>query len=764
MAVMHKVDSDPRVITLDDGTEVYRTTVWSPPGCHNTGCGMRVFVKDGKPIKVEGDPSQPITNGRLCVRCLSLLEYFNHPDRILHPMKRSRDKRGNPEAWEQCTWDEAFDMLTDEYIKIRDEYGPDAWAVFCGTGRAAARYHFVYGNDLWKSRTIVHANSGWSCIIPRMTVMSGILGSSYVEFDNAIGFPDRFKDPKWECPKYILVWGRDCLRSNPDGLFGHSLVDEMKEGAKLIVVDPRANWLATRAEYHLQLRPGTDTALAMAMLNVVIQSDKYDHEFVEAWTYGFDALAERVAPCTPEWAEEITGVPAEDIKAAALCLTEKPSTALLGLPLDQNPNGMQAAQAIWSIFAICGDLDIPGGITLGQTKALRGLNKDDEGTGTKMASEAEEDPQVPGIDWTQYPAMKYIINTTHPDCTLDALETGHPYPIKGAYIFGSNMIACIAPAPKRWYEALRKLDFVAGCDTFMTPTLQGCADLFLPSSTFLQQAGICTNHHGSLPGQFGAYYPILDAEDTKSDLEICIELYHRLYPEDDSFRWSNVENYLTDDLEHILEGTIDDRITYPELCEEVFTQFEIDYEKYKTGKLRPDGKPGFNTPTGRVELYSTVFQFYGDDPLPYYTEPRFSKISRPEWAEYYPCVLATGGRQFTSFHSEHRQIKSLREIHPWPTVQVNPETAAEQGIVSGDWVYLENPWGKVKFVADVTPVVKPNVLHADHAWWLPERDPNNLYDVFESNINVLMPHKEVGPLGLGAPYKSLPCRIYKALD
>ena len=252
-------NATPRVTELEDGTQVIRTCA-SGFGCHDVGCGIKVFVKDGKIERVEGDPEHPISKGRLCVRCLTALEYVYHKDRLLYPMKRDRAFRGDPTKFERITWDEAIDTILENYQKTVEEYGVNSTSVWCGTGREACRYHFQFANDVFGTLSAVHPNSGWSCIMPRITVMSAAIGSAYMEYDNSIGFPDRYDDPRWECPKYMLVWGRDQLRSNADGLWGHSTVEMMKRGMKLIVVDPRANWLACRAETHLQLRPGTDAA------------------------------------------------------------------------------------------------------------------------------------------------------------------------------------------------------------------------------------------------------------------------------------------------------------------------------------------------------------------------------------------------------------------------------------------------------------------------------------------------------------------------
>lgn len=761
MPTLHYNDhAAPAVVELEDGTCVYRTCS-AGIGCHNLGCGLKVYVKEGKLVKLEGDEDHPISQGRLCVRCLTAKEYYYHKDRLLHPMKRARKDRGL-DKWERITWDEALDTIIARYEETVETYGIGAVSVWCGTGREASQIHFQMANDVFGTVNAVHPNSGWSCIVPRMAAMLWTMGSSYIEADNAIGFPDRYDDPRRECPRYMLVWGRDPLRSNPDGLFGHSIVDMMKRGMKLIVADPRANWLATRAEVHLQLRPGTDGALALGLLNVVIEEDLYDHDFVDNWCYGFDQLAERVRGYPIEKVAEITEVDADDIRAAARCIAQRPSTLSMGLAVDQNPNTLQIGHALLSLFAITGNMDIPGGCFMGLPPIFAGMaenapSNEDESDLEGLAKFGNIGVEPLGHD--RYPAMSAIVNTTHPDATLDVLETNVPYKIHFAYAFGHNTLSCMVPQPHRWYEAMREIDFIAVADLFMTPTIMGLADIVLPAATFFEKEGYVSNNNASQPGQMGAIVPILEpAGECRADLEIMLELHRRLYPDSEKPGWASPTDFINSQLSK-MRGV---DAAYDDLAEHVITQYEIEYEKYKKGLLRADGQPGFNTPTGRIELYSTVLQNLGDDPLPYYLEPKFSSVSRPDLTREYPLTLTTGARRFTSFHSENRQIDTLREIHPWPTVDIHPETAKELGISEGSWVFVENHLGKVKMTAHLTPIVKENVVSCDHGWWLPEGDPENLFDVFDVNVNQLIPHEEIGPLGFGTHYKSMPCKVYRA--
>jgi len=191
---------------------------------------------------------------------------------------------------------------------------------------------------------------------------------------------------------------------------------------------------------------------------------------------------------------------------------------------------------------------------------------------------------------------------------------------------------------------------------------------------------------------------------------------------------------------------------------------DYEYEKYAKGMLRFDGTPGFNTPTGRIELYSTMLEAWGDDPLPYYEEPPTSPLATPEYAAEYPMVLSTGARTWSYFHSEQRHVPLLREVEPWPLVDINPKDAEKYGIHDGDWVWLENDVGKCKMKASVQPGQKEGCLASQHGWWYPEREASapSLYGVYEVNVNNLVPYKTIGKLGWGAPFKCLMCKIYRA--
>ena len=757
----------------EDGCTVTRSAPWSPPGCHPVGCGVKLYVdENGKLVKVEGDENQQITQGRLCVRCLTLRDFVYNPSRIIHPMKRDPKYRGQADKWEQCTWEEALDIIEENYRRITAEYGCESVVFFVGTGREGGTLG-PYGTYMLRSPNMCYTQSGYACYVPRMAAAAYNLGSPYPEIDYAGGLPGRYDDPAFVNPECIMIWGKAPLASNPDGFFGHAVVDMMRRGARLIVVDPRITWLSSRADYHLALRAGTDTALAMAMLDTIIREDLYDHDFVEYWCYGFEQLAERVATMPVEKAGEICGIDPEYIKdAARMYANAKPASLQWGLAFDQKANGMQLSHSAICLMAITGNIDVPGGQILGN--ASSGQNE----TGFRFEEALGKDLISKMIGLKEYPAYANTILDAHADLTLQAMETGEPYPIKMGFFAGNNLMSCTSAEPKRWHDAMCKtLDFCFTLECFMTPSAQAVCDVFLPLATAAEEDGVDFAHYGATPVGTGFMNKALSVGECKSDVEICLMFGQRLNPS--WWPWYKPADGKSLDLDALAVAVED---FYSDQLKEIgydWNSFReaglyqpgahgFEYEKYEKGLLRFDGEPGFNTITGQIEAYSILYESWGEDPLPYYEEPNYSQISQPDLAAQYPLFSTSGSRRYSSFHSEHRHVPSLRQIDPWPWVQMNPETAAEYGITDGDWCEVANMFGEARFKAEITPVIKPGILNCAHGWWFPEQDGEepNLFGVWKSNFNSLVPHFNVGKLGFGAPYKGVMCsmRRVRSLD
>ena len=737
----------------EDGLTVTRGCAWSPPGCHPTGCGIKTYVNsNGELVRVEGDENHPITNGRLCVRCLTIRDYVYNPDRVLYPMKRAREDRGK-NKWERITWDEAYDTIAEKVKYFKDKYGAESILVMGGTGREGGPMLPAYAHACLGTPNACYTQSGYSCYIPRVAGTTYVMGATYPEMDYAGGLPGRYDDPMFKLPELIVFWGKEPLPSNGDGLFGHAAIDMMRRGSKLMSIDPRVNWVSTRADWHLRLRPGTDAALGMAMLNVIIEEDLYDHDFVDKWCYGFEQLAERVKEMPAEKAAEICDLDANQIREAArVYAAAKPAQIAWGLAIDQKSNGVQAGHCIMALEAITGNIDVPGGQLIGDVNDGLELGFGWNNLGPELQS------KILGIK--EYPAYVGLVLNAQCDMVLDALEAGDDakyYPFKMGVFEDTNFLAgTCAAQPKRWHDAMVKnLEWCFGIDVWMTPTIQATCEIFLPLSSTVEHDTVVYTHYGASPIMAGAVNKSITVGDCKGDCEIFYELGLRCMP-------INFEKY-KDYYDFLADYRLAYKKSFEELREEVVHQKTemCGYYKYESGRLRPDGMPGFNTPTGRVELYSTMFRQFGEDPLPYYEEPQLSPVSTPEKMEEYPFVLTTGARTYCYFHSEGKQIPYLREMNPDPLIEINPEDALKHGIADGQWVEVASPFGKCVLKARVSQIVKPGVVHAQHGFWFPEKDPEepSLYEVWRSNINELIPHFMVGKLGFGAPFKCLICSV-----
>lgn len=741
----------------ENGETIIRTCAWSPPGCHPVGCGLQLHIKDGKLDYVEGDPDHPVTRGALCPRCLALKDVVYNPKRIMYPQKRAPEDRGK-DKWERITLDEAFDILEEKTRYFTDNYGAESIIVFCGTGREATIYHNELAFMGFGSPNACYAQSGWACYAPRVSSMAYLMGGGYPEVDYAARYPDRYDHPGWEAPKYVILWGKEPLKSNADGFWGHAIIDMMKDyGTKLICVDPRINWLSTRAEINLQLRPGTDVALALGMLNVIINEDLYDHQAVEYWCYGFEELAQRVQEYPPSKVAEICWLSEEDIvRAARAYATSKHSAIGWGLAVDQSPNGIQLGHALLSMMAITDNLDVPGGNTLG-------LPIEDD-TNVDMIKRAFDAGIMTielfnkRIGTEDYPFVMQLMSTNHPDSVLNTFETQKPYRLRMAVFQSSNVIGgAITAAQQRWLDAMKEsLEFAAATELFHNPTTMALCDLVFPLETFAEHDTMVESHYGFNVAFNGACNKALDVVDGGvNDLSFMMGIGRRMFPE----YWSQFE----DEQDYISKVRLPGGEKWGTFRERVVSQPEEIYRKCEKGLMRPDGKQGYMTQTGRIELWSHAYYNYGDDPMPYFLEPPFSPYSTPELAAKYPLVLTTGGRKYTSFHSEHRQVQNLREIDPWPTVEMNPKLAARKGIHEGDWVWIENQNGRVMEVAHLTEGIDERVVHAHHGWWYPEQNGEepNLFGFQTGNINMIMPHEVIGKLGFGNTFKCQICDIYK---
>ena len=687
--------------------------------CHG-GCGVLLHVENGRLVKVEGDRESPLNHGRLCPIGTVTIDLVYHPDRLKYPMRRIGPRGAG--SWDRISWDTALDEIATRLLAIRREHGPEAIALGTGTGRHHIRWVSRFGHALG---TPNWCEPGFAqCFHPRVNTTILTFGDLPV-CDYTGDVP----------PRCILFWGHNPTQSGPDGETRFNVHEALAHDPAIIVVDPRETELAKRAQVWLRVRPGADDALALSMINVLISEQLYDEGFVKAWTYGFEALADRVRDHTPEWAEPITWVPAEKIRAAArLFARTKPAMLEWGCAIEHTPKCIQTVRATSMLPALTANIDVPGAWVFG----MHGIgrfpslieNLTPEASAKRLGGDRFKLLAGEGAD----------LPAAHIPTLLQAMREGKPYPVKAFLVFGNNTLATYANA-SLVRESLMKLDFVVCADLFMTPTAE-LADIVLPAASWPELdeiAGLPTVAANVVLAQQKA----VRIGECKSDEEIFVELARRMKL---PVGTESVEDVLNSQL---AAGGL--AITFDELKQKGFVKVPLKYRKFE--------QDGFKTPTGKIELYSTRFEALGYSPLPYYKEPPESPISAPGVAKDYPLVLTTGGRIPYFFNSEHRQLANLRKAHRDPVAEIHPQTASRYGIANGQWMWIATRRGRMRQKAKFSNGIDPRVVSAQHGWWFPEEGPPD-YGIWKSNVNLLTDNQPPYDPAMGTyQLRGLLCRV-----
>ncbi|MBI4332876.1 MAG: molybdopterin-dependent oxidoreductase [Chloroflexi bacterium] len=694
-------------------------------GCHG-GCGVIVTVSDGVITRIEGNPDWP-TRGTMCSKGLAAVQHVNNPNRILYPLKRS-GQRGEGK-WQRISWDEALDAIAAKIKQCVAESGANSVCVGQGTSRGYTQYSGRFRNTIG---TCSQVGAGHVCFYPRLAVFGLTVGGRlYCDYH---GWGGQF-------PKTHIVWAKQLEVTNADGEMGVWFLDSLEHAKNLIVVDPRATGIAGRATHLLQLRPGTDAALALGMMNVIINEGLYDREFVANWTHGFDKLRERVQDYPPSKVAEITWIPEEKIvRAARAFAIDTPGCIQIGQPTEASNNTTQNLRAMISLAAITGNIERPGGMVnwmptpVGPTEAFA--------VEVPVPEENRQSATAAGVYKLWAPGRG------HAETFFRELNEGK-HPIRMLHQQGGDILMSVVDT-KAVFSGLMKLDFISVVDQFMSP-LAEYADIVLPAAHWLETDDIWDMH----PTFYvSAVNKVVEPPgEAWQDSKIMNELGKRINP---ALWFKDIEAAL----DHQLRKA---GVTWKQFREMGFisrTGKDQKYYKYKTDYWRKGG--GFNTPTGKVELYSTVLEKLGYDPLPYYIEPNESPYSTPELAKEYPLVLSTGGRAPYYFHSQYRQIPYLRQLQPYPRLQIHPDTAKGLGIAEGDWAWIETPRGRIRQKASLFAGVDPRVVIAQASWWYPDM-PAPEHGMWVSNANVLTSSDGPFDPAMGSSsHRALLCKVYRA--
>lgn len=682
--------------------------------CHSR-CGVWVDVKDGKIERIKGDKNHPFSHGYICPKGRASKEIVYHPERITKPLFRKNRKKSD--TFEAVSWDSALDIISDKLMESREKWGAESVVLGSGTTRGMApylnRFLSVFGS-------------------PNFMAPSNMSGGPIVVGSAATcGFT--LVDPDYAETDCILLWAHNPEASWP-GLYLYDINTGLKKGAKLIVIDPRGTNYARKADHWLQIRPGTDVALALTFIHVIIEKNLYDKAFVDTWTNGFDQLKDHVSTYTPEACEKITWIPAEKIEQAAITFAQS-RTACVGPGMGgvcQANDAFDLARALTILSAITGNLGAKGG-NLQCTPPTR--KRSCYGPDYSPLSTLPQEVAKKKLGLDTYPLLEFIPIPCAPQTVWPAITDGKPYPVKALGLFANNSV-CAYPNSNRVRQVLQSVDFFFAVDYFHTPTT-ALADVILPPAHWLERDDVedllMKNH---VFAQNKVLDPVPECRDEK---QIVIDLARKM----------KLEGYfdtIEEALDHRLEPV---GMTFSQFREKGQYSIPLEYKIYEK-------KGGFRTMSGKVELCAEYLSAMGISALPVFREPGESPVSSPDLAKDYPLVLTTGGRNIVFYHSSHRNIPSLKKRAPDPLLQIHPETAASIGVEEGEWVELVTPRGRVDIRITLFDDVHPRVVHAPHGYW---------YGVDEGwkkiNINIITNDEPLCPVTASVPIKALLCRIEK---
>ena len=704
---------------------------------HSPGCGVHVhFDENGRIVKLSPDPDAPLGKV-LCPIAESVEEVVYSEKRITQPMKRVGPKGGYD--FEPIGWDEAYTIITERLEAIKDEYGPEATAFYAGTGSYERGFKDAFklkGSEIYLASSILFPfgspntfGVGAPCytslgvLAPKLT-MGCLHIDMFSDVDNA---------------DLIIVWGTDPSTSTPPAMF-EQLKTAADEGAEIIVIDPRKTASAELPDSEwIPIRPGSDGALALGLSHILIRDGLYDQDFVKDWTVGFDAFAEYVKAFPPERVAQLTGIDQETIEDLAERIADaEGATYVMYTGLEYTKSGVQNIRAVMVLWALAGQLDVEGGrCFLGQGRTL------------PLATERQL--ATPGFERSigagKFPVYAhYCGGEPHAILLPRAIIDEDPYPVKGMIVLGASLLTAW-PNPTLWQQALETLDFLVSIDLQLTRDA-AYADLVLPATTAFEQASYCF-YGNAIRYREQMIDPV---GESKPAYQILVELADRLgyadqFPQHPDVLLSDI---LAKSDTTLSELMIADKKTF------ALPSTPMAYRKWEKGLLRADGQPGFETPSGKFEIKSSVLEQYGVDGLPVYEESDETPVNRPDLYRRYPLILGTGPFK-PDMKSCLKAIPSFIEKYPDPMVQMNPADAGARKIETGDLVVIKTARGQVPMRAFVTEKIMPGFVYAPVGGGGPQGTPSWQ----QANVNELTDDRQYDEISGFPVYKTLLCQIKK---
>lgn len=643
-------------------------------------CGVLITVEDGRATRIQGDPSHPVTRGFLCAKVAKYLDRVYSPERLLHPMRRVKAKgegAGDASDFAPISWDDALQEITGRFRKISDEFGPEAILPYSYGGtlgvlnNAGMAHRFFYRLGASQLNRTICATAGGDALV---TVIGRKMGTE----------PEQFRQSK-----YMIAWGANIHGTN---IHLWPFIEEARRhGAKLVVIDPYKTRTAQCADWHIAINPGTDAALALAMMRVIINENLYDGDYVARYTFGFDELRQRVQEYTPARVAQWTGIRAEDIETLAReYATLRPAVIRVNYGVQRAQNGGTAVRAIAMLPCITGSWKEAGGGLQLSTSGSFGLN-----------DKAVERPEL--MLSSPLGRAARVVNMSELGKALNHLDSP---PVKAIFVYNSNP-AVVAPNHNAVIRGFLRPDlFTVVHEQFFTDTTR-YADIVLPATTFFE--------HKELQKSYGHYYlqvsnqAIEPLSECKSNTELFRELAQRMGFTEPCFR-QTVDEMIDEALwagdprrPAVLEG-----LTRERLEKEGHVRLNL-----KQDTFLPFAEGNFATASGKAELYSEALARQGLDPVARFVPPSESRHS--ERADRFPLELLS--RKADNFlNTSFANLQAVQKLEHPELLEINSADARQRGIREGDWVRVFNDRGEVRLRAHVNGAVQTGVVAARLNW------------------------------------------------
>ncbi|MBJ6801910.1 IscS subfamily cysteine desulfurase [Geomonas propionica] len=699
------------------------------------GCFVTATLQEGRLVGVE--PQAGTALGMLCRIGRHSPQIVHDPDRLLYPLRRRGPKGGYD--FERITWDEAFDTIVARLQELKLQRGPEAAAIY--TGRGSFDMALC---DLFQPADAA-VSSASSVLFPFGSPNTlGVGALCYVSFAMiaphvTMGEMLITMETDLEQAELIVLWGANPATDSPP-LAHRQILQARERGARIVAIDPRRGETAREAKAQwIPVRPGTDGALALSMIAVLVDEEHYDERFARDWTVGFEELCALVQHYRPEAAQEITGVPAATIRDLARQLAAaRGAVPVMYTGLEYSDSGVQAIRAVFTLFALAGQLDVPGGLLFRMKENIFPQNR----------SGLIGNPDIKrALGRDRFPVYSSYRGESHASVLPEAVLEGKPYPIRALIVLGGSLITAW-PDPELWRRTLGALDFLVTINRYHTAD-SAYADIVLPATTYYENVSYM---------RYGPLFKVRERlvapqGEARNDFFIQAELarrlgYGELYPqgEEELLRFALAGSGFT--LEEVRAAGGEARV--PTVM--------MQYKKWEKGLLRPDGRPGFNTPSGKFEIASSILAEHGYPSLPVYSEPGEGPLADPVLARDYPLVFNSGARNMHDFRSQHHGVAVLSDPLPEPPVTLNAEDAAQLDVADGERVWVETPRGRALYRAQVTADIARGCIDAA----MGGGGPLGPKAWQQCNVNQLTAPNRFDPISGFPVYKTLLCRVVKA--